>query len=119
MIPPQLAILPIPPTDPKGLVGWAQSLTTQAASLLRAIYGLLNHNLRYEDNWDGVVLSVVTPAPNVEFAITHGMQKVPVYFVVLSINGNGAVWKSTTPWNPTQVFLKCSVGGANLTVLLT
>jgi hypothetical protein len=54
---------------------------------------------------------------NTEFAVTHILGKVPITFFHHTDNG-GVIYKSTTPWTNTQIFLKCTTATANFSIVI-
>lgn len=54
----------------------------------------------------------------VEFTIAHGLGRVPVGYIVISINKNTTVYRGTTAWNSTNIYLACSASNVNLWVLV-
>lgn len=54
---------------------------------------------------------------NTEFAVNHSLNRVPVTFFGHTDNG-GVIYKSTTPWTKTQIFLKCTTASANFGVVI-
>jgi hypothetical protein len=56
-------------------------------------------------------------AANTEFAVTHTLGKVPITFFHHTDNG-GVIYKSTTAWTKTQIFLKCTTATANYSMVI-
>ena len=48
-------------------------------------------------------------AANTEFAVKHGLGRVPNGFRVWSVNAAAIIYQSTTPWTATTIYLKCNV----------
>lgn len=95
----------------------AASVGVNVAALLRDLVqlmaeqelnltSLLNQGLRIPDNFDGALLSFTSNAvANTEDTIAHGLRKVPSYFLVLSIDKGGVVYKSTA-FDATNAYFK-------------
>ena len=82
-----------------------QLLSEQEISLT----SLLNQGLRIPDNFDGALLQFTTNGTaNTEDTTAHGLRKVPNYFIVLSADKGGVLYKSGTAWDATNIFTKCS-----------
>jgi hypothetical protein len=82
-------------------------------------YGNLNHSDegRNIDGWP--VVGVITPgAINTEFAVTHGLGRIPVGFHVVNKNKSVDIYQSTTPWTKTTIYLKASVITATVTLFI-
>lgn len=66
-------------------------------------------------SWAGT--PVTTPGgADTEFALTHNLNRVPEGWILVSIDKAGIVYKSTTAWTTTQIFLKCNVASATIKV---
>lgn len=53
-----------------------------------------------------------------EFSITHHLQRIPEGFIVTKIDKVGIIYKSTTAWKDTTVYLKCSAANAAVELYL-
>jgi len=81
-------------------------------------FGDTNSNLDRSRNIENFKASGVTPGVvNTEFAVSHGLGRVPVTFFGHTDNG-GVLYKSTTAWTKTQIFLKCTTVSANYQVVI-
>jgi len=70
-------------------------------------------------NFDGQKVAATSPAiPNTEFAISHSLGRVPIGFTFLGGSNQGVVYRSTTPWTKTQIFLKETQGTNVFTILI-
>ena len=70
-------------------------------------------------NIDGAWASVLTPnTANTEFSFAHNLNRVPVGFIVVSIDQAGIVYNSTTTWTTTSIYLKCNVASANIVIFI-
>src|SRR5258708_35852990 len=76
-------------------------------------FGATASNAEQDRNIQCSKASGATPgAANTEFAVSHGLGRVPVTFFGHTDNG-GVLYKSTTAWSKTQIFLKCTTATAN------
>lgn len=92
----------------------AQLLSEQEVSLT----SLLNQGLRYPDNFDGALLSYTSNgAPDTQDTVAHGLRKVPSYFIVLSMDKGGIVYKSA-PFDATNVYIKNTVASVATTIFV-
>jgi len=90
------------------------------------IASVINGNLTFgtpamgTDNISGVWFTGVTPStPGVEFIIAHNLGRVPNGFLIFSIDQAGIVYKGTTTWDTSKIFLKCNVASANVVIFIT
>lgn len=65
-----------------------------------------------------VFADVTTPGADVEFAIEHGLGFIPLGYLVISQDKAAATYKSTTPWDTANVYLKTNVSTVALRVLV-
>lgn len=91
-----------------------QLLSEQEMSLT----SLLNHGLRIPDNFDGALLSYTSNGtPDTTDTVAHGLRKTPSYFIVLSMDKAGSVYKSA-PFDSLNVYLKNSVASVATTIFV-
>lgn len=57
-------------------------------------------------------------AEGVEFAVPHSLGKVPTGFHTVSVDQPGILYKGTTPWTSTQIYLKSSTAETNYTIFV-
>ncbi|MCE5199812.1 MAG: hypothetical protein ABFD54_08895 [Armatimonadota bacterium] len=68
---------------------------------------------------DAIYQNYTTNAtPDTEDTIAHGLGRTPVGFVVVSIDKAGMVYKGVTAWDGTNLYLKCSITSASVTILI-
>ncbi len=53
-----------------------------------------------------------------EFTIEHGMGVIPLGYLVISRDKPGVIYNSTTPWDESYIFLKSTVAGTVLRLLI-
>ena len=54
---------------------------------------------------------------NTEFSVAHVLNRVPITFFGHTDNG-GVLYKSTTAWTKTQIFLKCTTASAHYSLVV-
>lgn len=107
----------------------AASVGPAVASLLRDLAqlmaeqemnltSLLNQGLRIEDNFDGAIISYTSNGiADVTDTVAHGLRKTPSYYIVLSMDKGGSVYKSA-PFDSLNVYLKNSVASVATTIFV-
>jgi len=89
------------------------------------LYKMLRGGLSYgdgtnSDNIAGQWAAVTSPgAANTEFAVAHGLRKVPTGFHVLKKNAACDVYAGTTAWTSTHIYLKATGTTVALTLFIT
>jgi hypothetical protein len=109
---PQLPIEGEPATFKRDLFtslgGWA--------SVLQAI---LDRGIVLEDNVDCRVVSFTSSAtPDAENTVAHDLGKIPLYFVVGDIDKAAIVYKGTTAFTKTNVYVKVNVASTAVKLIL-
>lgn len=61
-------------------------------------------------------VDVTTAGADTEFAVKHGLGRVPVGYIPIGQNKAGGFYNSTTAWTAESIYLKCDV--ATMTVRL-
>jgi len=56
--------------------------------------------------------------PDTEDTIAHGLGRTPVGYVVVCKDKAGDVYKGTTAWDGTNIYLKCSIASVAVTILV-
>lgn len=80
---------------------------------------LLNGGLSFADNLESVELTATAHAtPDTEFSVAHTLGRVPTRFIVTDIDEGGVVYKGTTAWTSSLIYLKCTTGGTSIKVLV-
>ena len=83
-------------------------------SNLKAQMNLLEQNtiLKYHN------VKVTTGAADTEFTVAHGLNSVPLGYLIVSRDKAGVVYNSTTAWTNENIYLKCSVATVVLVVMI-
>jgi hypothetical protein len=70
---------------------------------------ILNRGLRFEDNVDCRLVSVVSHVtPGTQFSVAHGLGKTPVGYIVSGQGAAGDLYDGSTPNDATTLYLKSS-----------
>lgn len=92
---------------------------------MQRVFKVLRGNISYGNmnagdtgrNIDGFPATATTPAvANTEFSVNHGLGRVPVGFHVVNKDGSTDVYKGTTAWTSSKIFLKST--GINIHITL-
>lgn len=88
-------------------------------SLRKATNNITFGTVGKPDNIQGFMASGTTPAgAGTEFEIKHNLGYIPLGFLVFSVDQDARIYKSTTAWTKTSVFLKCSGASVNYTLFI-
>jgi hypothetical protein len=90
------------------------------------LHKLTNRNISFGTQVDGQDQNIAghmvdvanTGAANTQFAVTHNLGRIPLFYDVKYINGNGVVYDSGTAWTKTQAFFKCSLATAHIRLFI-
>lgn len=77
-------------------------------------------NQQVDQNIEGWKAFVTSPfTPNTEFAVPHGLGRVPIGFHVFQRSNQGVVYNSTgTPWNSSNIYLMETQGSNGLQLFI-
>lgn len=93
---------------------WFQQTLLDLESYLLEFVRINDGNLGFGDGTDpdnliGKWLTYTTNAiADTEDTLTHDLGMVPVGFIVMEPPNGGFIYKGTTAWTTSQIFLKCS-----------
>ena len=101
---PQRLNMPQPETEfDRGL---EEELTPYSIRLSK----LLNGGLKFAENFNMAIKSVTTDgAAGTESAVAHGLGRTPSDFLVGSQDKAGTIYKGTTAWDATNIYVRGSV----------
>lgn len=94
---------------------------------LQRIYKVLRRNVSYGSltvgdegqNLDGYPAKItIVAAIGTQFAVNHGLNRVPVGFHVVRSTGPVHVYDSGTAWTPTQIFCKADATAVTVTLFI-
>lgn len=107
--------LDLPTPSNKFETGLVQSLL----SFIFDLANVINGGLKFSDNFNCQIVSVTdTGLADAEFAVGHGLKRVPTGFIVINNNKAGVVYDSGTAWTTTYIYLKCSALNATIKIIL-
>jgi hypothetical protein len=111
------------PVKNLGLVDMPRSLRTtlehNAKVLSNISFGTTTSNTDEEMNMQCWKSTGTSPAgPNTEFAVSHNLGRIPIGFMVASTNKAGHLYKSTTAWTATNIYLKADVASLAYTIVI-
>lgn len=82
-------------------------------------FGATTNNVDQDINIDCYKATGATPGTaNTEFAIAHQLGRIPIGFIVASVDQAAIIYKSTTSWTKTNIYLKCNATSVNYLVIL-
>jgi hypothetical protein len=82
-------------------------------------FGASTNNTDQDINMDCFKATGTTPGTaNTEFSISHQLGRIPVGFLVASVDQAAIIYKSTTAWTSSHIYLKCNVASVNYFVIL-
>jgi hypothetical protein len=74
-----------------------------------------NNGSNIEGSW---FIGQTPAAPDTDFTIPHKLGRVPVGYLVLSIDAPGIIYKGVNAWTNFSITLRCSTSNTNVTVLV-
>ena len=103
--------------DPKNHTRWIERL---ARILNRnTSFGATMHNTDQDINLDIWKATGTTPGTaNTQFAITHSLGRVPITIVGQDTNNGGLLYRGSTAWTKTTIYLKCTTASAAYHVIV-
>jgi hypothetical protein len=100
------------------------SIVDSVRGLIRALNGRLTigngvHSTQ-SGNIDGHTKEVTFVNANTDYEIPHGLGRVPIGFIVLDTNADGAVVHggSRGSWSDTRLFARCNVAGTTALIVV-
>lgn len=93
--------------------------TTERPDSLKRILQALANRLSPRENWQAKVLGpITTAAAGVEFTVTHGLGVVPTNYI-WNVDKAAVIYDSRRAnWTDTEMYLKDSVGGSALYLIV-
>jgi hypothetical protein len=106
-------------TAAKDLRDFDRDLINALGGMTLNLKAILDRGISLGDNIDAAVASFTSNAvPDTEDTIAHTLGRVPTYFIVADLDKNGTVYRGTTAFTRTNVYLKTSVASAAVKVIL-
>lgn len=100
------------------------NLAGQSQQLARVLsgntsYGTTMSNADQQNNMNCFKATGTTPgSANTEFAIQHTLGRIPITIDAQDTNNGGLLYRSSTPWTKTTVYLKCTTASAAYNMIL-
>ena len=99
------------------------NLTRHSERLAKVLNGNVSYGATMVNGQNDINLNIwkahgTSPAANTEFTITHSLGRIPITIVGQDTNNGGLLYRSTTPWSKTQIFLKCTTATAAYNVIV-
>lgn len=70
-------------------------------------------------NMDFQAKTITTPTtPGDELAVDHNLERRPDFFLANFVDNPGILYRGTTPWTATQIFLRSDVGSEDVEILI-
>lgn len=71
---------------------------------------ILNGGIIFADNVDCALVSFTSSGtPDAENTVAHGLGKVPTGYIIYEQDKAGSLYKGSTSWTKTNIYLKCNV----------
>ncbi len=87
-----------------------KQLVMVLASMASNLKAILEQGISVEDNLDAALISFSSSGtPDAENTVAHALGKIPTGFVVYSLDKGAVVYKGTTAWTETNIYLKVNV----------
>jgi hypothetical protein len=82
-------------------------------------FGHDSSNSSSDKNIEGFKDAGTTPAtPDTDFSVAHGLGRVPLGYIVLSLDQPVGIYKSPTAWTTTTAYFRCSTASANYVLIV-
>lgn len=101
--------------------GTYEYVTQQMGKVLsgNVSFGASTNNVDQDINIDCFKATGTAPGTaNTEFSIAHQLGRIPIGFIVASVDQAAIIYKSTTAWTSSHIYLKCNVASVNYLVIL-
>lgn len=96
-----------------------QDLEQELLSFTFELSQVINKGLKFSDNFNAEVLDISdSGAADSENTVAHTLKRVPVGFMIFTINKAGIVYKSATAWTTTSIYVKCNVANCEIKLLV-
>lgn len=96
-----------------------KDLLTALSNWAMVLKSILDGGISIDDNMDVSRETIVTHAtPGVEFAVTHGLGKIPVGYIVYGQEAAGSLYDGTTTNTNATLYLKSDVSSKTFKILV-
>jgi len=91
----------------RGLREFDKNLITELGKWDIGLKSILDRGISFSDNIDAVSISFTSSGtPDAENTVAHTLGKVPTGFLVYDLNKGAVVYRGTTSWTATNIYLK-------------
>jgi len=104
----------------KNSPGFKEDLLRMLIDYTREVGDLINGALQLgPDNLNCYIYTVTnTGNADVEFSFANTLKRIPVGYLIISISKAGIIYKGSTVWTTTTIYLKCNVANAEVKILV-
>ncbi len=89
------------------------------SEFFRKITTILNRGITFNENVDCRLNSFTSSGtPDAENTIAHGLGKVPTGYIIYSLDKASSVYKGSTAWTSTNIYLKVNVASVAVKIIV-
>lgn len=78
----------------------------------KSVYDILFNGILFSDNFDISLRNVTITTANVEFSVLHGLERIPVGYLLISSSASINLYDGDTAWTKESIYLKGSATGS-------
>lgn len=83
------------------------------------LVAILDSGISFSDNVDVASVTFTSSGtPDAENTVAHTLGKIPTGYIVTSLNKAASVYKGTTAWSATNIYLKSNVASTEVKILV-
>jgi len=99
---------------------FAEKLVEMLASYSLKLSDVINGGLVFgAENMNCYVHTVTdTGSADTEFNFSHTLKRIPSGYIVVSIDKAGIIYKGSTAWDTTKIYLKCNVANCEVKLII-
>lgn len=113
------AVNPIVPQDPTSLVGFLQSFVIDLFNILRNIsFGDGTNSCTAQNTDTRFVDGTTDVTPGTEKVFAHVLGRVPVGIIFTGQDKAGSIYKGSTVWTATNIYLKSDIASVTFKALI-
>lgn len=79
---------------------------------------ILNKGIRAADNWDAQTISATLATADTEQAVAHTLKRIPLGYIVLSMDKVATIYDGTTAWTNTNIYIRSSADATTVKIIL-
>lgn len=91
-----------------GKITEIESFMRFVSTVLKALGLQINGGLEFGENIKSTIVDVVFPAGQVEVAITHGLGRIPIGFLIANRSTAANIYSGTSKWTSKIIYLRAS-----------